>query len=151
MKRTILLILCAALALASGADSQTPGERRMGESVVKLDSNLVLIPAKNRNPLGLRLEENTSRPFSGYLSTYAEHFIGLERYELSKFECAMSGAGMGLTYGLFLGAAGMTFAGMDEKAAWYVAGAAALSGALFGASKADDPAFRVRLRWEPTR
>jgi hypothetical protein len=43
----------------------------------------------------------------------------------------------------------MAVGAWDEGAAWYIAGAAALAGALLGGTiKAEDPKFRVRLRWE---
>lgn len=148
MTRTIVLIVCLFFAHPSGVDSQTSGGDRTSERVVRTDTSLVLPAAGNRDPLTLRLEENTARPLSTYMTTNAERFVGIERYELSRLQCAMSGAEMGFQYGLFAGAAGMMSGAWDEPAGWYIAGAAALVGAIFGTVKADDPGFRVRLRWD---
>jgi len=149
MTRTIVLIVCLFFAHPSGVDSQTSGGDRTSERVVRADTSLVLPAAGNRDPLTLRLEENTARPLSTYLATNAERFVGIERYELSRLQCAMSGAEMGFQYGLFAGAAGLASGAWDERTGWYIAGAAALAGAIFGGTaKADDPGFRVRLRWD---
>jgi hypothetical protein len=149
--RAILFAVCFSLACVSGSFSQTSGERRSEDGVVRLDSNLVFSPAGHRDPLVLRLEENTARPLSTYLSTPKERFFGIERYKPSAFEYTLEGAGAGLTYGLVAAAAGMSLGAWDENTGWYIAGAAALTGALFGAKKADDPGFRVRIRWDPSK
>lgn len=149
MTRTIVLIVCLFFAHPSGVFSQTTGGDRTSERAVRTDTSLALLPAENRDPISLRLEENTARFLSTYFDRNAERFIGLERYELSRFQCAISGADVGLTYGLIAGAAGMMSGAWDERTGWYIAGAAALAGAIFGGTvKADDPGFRVRLRWE---
>jgi len=149
MTRTIVLIFCLFFAHPSGVGSQTSGGDRASERVVRTDTSLALPPAGNRDPITLRLEENTARPLSTYFDRNAERFIGLERCELSRFQCAVSGAEIGFQYGLFAGAAGMTSGAWDERTGWYIAGAAALAGAIFGGTvKADDPGFRVRLRWD---
>ncbi len=149
--RAILLAVCFFLAYVPGTLSQTSDERRSDDRVVRLDSNLVFTPAKNRDALVLRLEENTARPLSTYLSSPKERFFGIERYKPSLFECTLDGAGAGLTYGLAAAAAGMSLGAWDESTGWYMAGAAALAGAIFGAKKADEPGFRVRIRWEPSQ
>ena len=149
MTRTVVLIVCLFFAQPSGVGSQTSGGDRASERVVPTDTSLALPPAGNRDPIVLRLEENTTRPLSTYLTTNARRFVGIERYELSRFQCAVSGAEMGFKYGLFAGAAGMASGAWDERTGWCIAGAAALAGAIFGGTvKADDPGFRVRLRWD---
>jgi hypothetical protein len=149
--RAILLAVCFCLACVPDSFSQTSGERRADDGVVRLDSNLVFTPAPHRDPLVLRLEENTARPLSTYLSNPKERFFGIERYKPSMLECTLTGAGAGLTYGLAAAAAGMSMGAWDESTGWYMAGAAALAGAVFGAKKADDAGFRVRIRWEPSQ
>ena len=149
MTRTIVLTVCLFFAHPSGVGSQTPAGSHPEERAVRTDTSLALPPAGNRNPITLRLEENTARPLSTYFDRNAERFMGLERYELSRFQCAVSGAEMGFQYGLFAGAAGLASGAWDERTGWYIAGAAALAGAIFGGTaKADDPGFRVRLRWD---
>jgi hypothetical protein len=149
--RAILLAVCFFLACVPGSFSQTSGERRPDDGVVRLDSNLVFTPAKHRDPLVLRLEENTARPLSTYLSSPKERFFGIERYKPSLLDCTLDGAGAGLTYGLAAAAAGMSMGAWDESTGWYMAGAAALVGAIFGVKKAEEPGFRVRIRWEPSQ
>ncbi|MBP2680805.1 MAG: hypothetical protein H6Q78_668, partial [Candidatus Krumholzibacteriota bacterium] len=45
MNRAIVLAICLVLALVPGVFSQTSGERRADDGVVRLDSNLVFTPA----------------------------------------------------------------------------------------------------------
>jgi hypothetical protein len=146
--RAILVAVCFLVSCAPDVFSQTSGERRADDGVVRLDSNLVFSPAADRDPLRLRLEQNTARPLSAYLSTSTERYFGFERYKPSALECALDGAGTGLTLGMAAAAAGMTFGGWDESAGWYIAGAAALTGALLGAKKADEAGWKVRIRWD---
>ena len=56
---------------------------------------------------------------------------------------------MGMTMGMIAGAMGMTAGLWDEKSSWYIAGAMAALGAIWGHTKADDPGWTVRVRWEP--
>jgi len=151
MNRAIVLAICLVLALVPGVFSQTSGERRADDGVVRLDSNLVFTPAGKRDPLAVRLEQNTARPLTMYLSTSTDRFFGFERYRPTELECALDGAGEGLTYGLIAAAAGMSMGAWDEPTGWYIAGAAALTGAIFGAKQAGDQGLRVRIRWDPSQ
>lgn len=126
------------------------GDAQSEPAVLPLDSSLVFVPLDESGVLSRRFEENTARPLSAYLAVGADRFYGFERYELSKAQCALYGADSGVTLGLIAGALGMSAGLWDERTAWYIAGAAAVLGALRGASMADEPAFRVRLRWDDT-
>ena len=132
----------------TAGDRKKPAEPRSEPRVVELDSTLVFTPLDGRDLLTHRLQQNTARPLSSYLAVSAERFYGVERYELSKTQCALFGADTGMTLGLMAGALGMTVGLWDERTAWSIAGAAAALGAVRGMSVADEPAFRIRLRWD---
>jgi len=149
MARTLLLIAVVLCVYPAGARPQAPADSLPKPSVVRSDSRLVPAPLEARISLTDRFEQNTARPLATYLGVSAARFYGWEWYELPRFECVLGGADIGLTCGLIAGAAGMTSGAWDEPTAWYIAGAAAMLGAIFGGKvMADDPQFRVRLRWE---
>jgi hypothetical protein len=83
-----------------------------------------------------------------YLAAYSARFYGLERYEASTGELALYGIGTGASLGLFAGALGQTLGLWDEDKSWLLVGAMTALGAVWGASKADDPEWRYRYRWE---
>lgn len=92
----------------------------------------------------------TAAADGGTLITYHARFLGLEPYELTRFDTALEGAGRGMTLGLLAGAIGTTTGMFGEDTAWYVAGGMAALGALFGGTYgAPDPAHRIRYRWMP--
>ena len=149
MAKTLFLIAVAWCVFAAAARPQTPVDSLPKPSVIRSDSTLVPAPLEARMSLTDRFEQNTARPLSTYLGVSAARFYGWEWYERPRFECVVAGADMGLTCGLIAGAAGMTSGAWDEPTAWYIAGAAAMLGAIFGGKvMANDPQFRVRLRWE---
>jgi hypothetical protein len=171
MTRGFLTVVLASLLCTSGpavhclysadgsSEAPGPGEKKAAvqeesaappskPAVAQTDSSLALVPLDDGHVLSQRLEENAARPLSTYLAVGAREFYGIERYEMTRLECALTGLDSGLTLGLFAGALGMTAGLWEERTAWYVVGAAAALGALRGVSKADDPAFRVQLRWE---
>jgi len=149
MTRSLLLAVSLVCALAAESRPQTAPVNVSKPAAVRLDSALVSKPAGSSLRLMQCFQENAARPFSSYLARNAWRAYGLETYEMSRLQCAVAGADMGLTLGLIAGAAGMMSGALDEKQGWYVAGAAAALGALFGgAVKADDPSFRIRLRWD---
>ncbi len=94
---------------------------------------------------------DTERPLSNiYLSINSNRFLGLQKYELSRLECAARGLDMGATLGLFLGAIGTTSGLLKERDAWYLVGAMTTVGAILGGSVgAKNPKWRVRIRFEP--
>jgi hypothetical protein len=149
--RTLFLVAALLCGYSTQAASQTPADSLPTRAVVHVDSSFVVAPLGDSVPSTRRFEENTARPLSTYLSVNATRLCGYEWREMSRFECAIEGVDVGLTCGLVAGAAGMMSGAWDEPTAWYIAGAAAMVGALFGGTvKADDPRFRVRLRWEPS-
>jgi hypothetical protein len=140
------MVLLLLLFASSAVWAQEPPASR----VVELDSNLVLTRVEIDDPLKFRFQSNTAKPLSAYLSTSAERFYGFRYHKLSRLECAWQGAGTGMTLGMIAGAAGMMSGAFDEDEAWYLVGAAAALGAIFGTMKADDPKFNIQLRWEPS-
>ena len=147
----MLMVWCLAVSTAWSQDTLQPGGKDASKGgVVRLDSNLVLTPDRADDPLAFQFRNNTARPLSAYLSTSNNAFFGYKMVQLSRMECAWQGAGVGMTLGMIGAAAGMASGMFDEDASWYMVGAAAALGAIFGATKADDPKFSVQLRWEPT-
>ena len=98
---------------------------------------------------GVRLRDNPT-PGSLYLSLLNEGTYGWHPFTLSRLDLALEGADIGMSLGLLAGAAATTFAGWDDGDAWYLAGALAAVGALWGGTKgANNSALRIRYRWEP--
>ena len=95
------------------------------------------------------LRNSAERTYSGPdLVAYSHRFYGIERYEVTRLNMVLEGAGAGATLGLFMGAVGTTTGLFDEQTGFYLMGAAAALGALLnGTVGADDPAKRVRYRW----
>ena len=72
---------------------------------------------------------------------------GFEVYRLSRMQCTIKGAGMGATAGFMAGAFGEMAGAWDEKNCWYIAGAMAAFGALYGGGiKADDEGWNLKIR-----
>lgn len=93
-------------------------------------------------------QPNTGIPAGTYLTTYNAHLYGLETYEMSRVDLALEGVGMGASVGLLAGAVANTIGVWDEDKTWLLVGAMSALGAVWGASKADEPKWRVRVRWE---
>ncbi len=98
-----------------------------------------------------RFRFGTVLPFSSQFSINTHTMFGYEVYRASRYECALQGAGAGMTMGMATGAFGMMTGAWDEREAWYIAGAAAAMGAIFGTVKSDDPEWNIRIRWDPDR
>jgi hypothetical protein len=149
--KAFLLAAAAAWFLPAGASPQAQTDSVPEIPAVRSDTSLVVTPFTTSISLTERFEQNTARPLSSYLGVSAARFYGWEKVERPRYECVLLGADMGFTYGLVAGAAGMSAGVWDEPTAWYVAGAAAMLGAILGNKlMANDPAFRVRLKWEPS-
>jgi hypothetical protein len=97
------------------------------------------------------LRSTTSLSFYSRPDINRYTMFGYEVYRASPYECALQGAGMGMSLGMAAGAFGMMTGAWDERRAWYIAGATAAAGALFGTAKSDDPGWSIRLRPNPGR
>jgi hypothetical protein len=72
---------------------------------------------------------------------------GFEVYRLSRMQCAIKGAGAGVTAGFMAGALGEMAGAWDEKSSFYIAGAMAVFGALYGGGvKSDDDGWNLQIR-----
>jgi hypothetical protein len=80
----------------------------------------------------------------------APNLSGFEFYRISRMRSTLEGAGMGATDGLMAGAFGEMAGAWDERSSWYIAGAMAAFGALYGGGiKADDENWNLRIRLAP--
>ncbi len=148
MGRMLLFASVFFLAYAAEASPQSATKPSSKPPIIQLDSALVFHSFDQGEPLADRLEKNTAQALSGYLTVNAFSIGHFEQVELNRFQCAIQLGDVGLTCGLAAGAAGMAAGAWDEDTAWLIAGAAALASALIGGTvKADDPKFRVQLRW----
>jgi hypothetical protein len=108
-------------------------------------------------PSCLALPGHYYRPSVSYELSAAErpqtpNLSGIEVYRLSRMRCTIKGAGMGATAGFMAGAFGEMMGAWDEKSSWYLAGALAAFGALYGGGlKADDSGWNLQIRLEPDR
>ena len=98
-----------------------------------------------------RFESRMVLPFSMRSGINTHTMFGYEVYRASRYECALQGAGAGMTMGMAAGAFGMMTGALDEREAWYITGAAAAMGAILGTVKSDDPEWNIRIRWDPDR
>jgi hypothetical protein len=87
-------------------------------------------------------------PSDSYLAAYSAAWYGYQFEELSQVDLALEGMGTGATLGLFIGAIGNTLGFWDEDKSWMMVGAMSALGAAWGASKVEDPAWRIRLKWD---
>jgi hypothetical protein len=94
------------------------------------------------------LQNNARLSSDASLAAYSAKFYGLEVEELSAVDLALEGAGTAASLSLFVGAIGNTLGLWDEDKTWLMVGAMSALGAAWGASKVDDPKWRIRLRWE---
>jgi hypothetical protein len=145
----VALVVLGVLVTPAFGQSPPPKEKTAPD-VVHLDSSLVLTPVEGLDALSDPFSLNTARPLTSYLATSADRFYGFRRYKLSRFDCALQGAGLGMKIGMIGAALGSTFGNLDEDTGWYIAGAAALLGAIWGGTvKAEDPEWNIQIRWEP--
>jgi hypothetical protein len=95
-----------------------------------------------------RITEEGQVPSDAYLAVYTARWYGYRVEDLSTIDLALEGVGTGATMGMFLGAVGHALGLWDEDKAWLLVGAMSALGGAWGASKADDPTWRYRLRWD---
>ena len=113
-------------------------------TVKAYSSNLVL-PARYYHT-------NINFDLSAIEVPHKPNLSGYEVYRLSRMRCTIKGAGMGATAGFMAGAFGEMAGAWDEKSCWYIAGAMAAFGALYGGGvKADDKEWNLQIRLEPER
>jgi hypothetical protein len=153
MKHSLVAIILA-LAVCICATTPAAQQEPAGESKpAKTDSSVTLGKGLDEG-LSDHFRRSALQPVSGTELSLQRSFrlSGFKQVQMSQFECTVKGADIGITMGLFAGAAGMTMGLLDEDDAWYIAGAAALVGAFFGGtSGAKDPKFNMRLSWDPER
>ena len=153
----VLFLMCTAALAPALSWSQTSSSTEEPAAVQTLpgsalgDSSRVFLPESGTDAFDTPFRSNTERPLSMYLARNTRLLLGYEVYRASKMECAWEGVGMGMTLGMCAGALGMTAGMWDERSSWYIAGAMAALGAIWGSTKSNDPTWSVRVRWEPER
>ena len=130
------------LALALGG-AASPAAGQLIDEIGRVDTIVVTppfsclrLPALYTEP---RLDFSLSEPARPNLS-------GFELYSLTPMESTMKGASAGMTLGFMAGALGEMTGAWNEKSAFGIAGAAAIFGALYGNSRADDSRWNLRIR-----
>ncbi|MDD3643221.1 MAG: hypothetical protein PHQ19_07165 [Candidatus Krumholzibacteria bacterium] len=142
MRAGTILIAAAVLAMAHpGAASPAGGQElaggeRVDTIVVRPPLFSLTLPARYTEP---RLDFSLTAPARPNLS-------GFELHRLSPMESTLKGAGAGMTLGFMAGALGEMGGAWDEKSAFGIAGAAAIFGALYGNSRADDRGWSLQIR-----
>jgi len=127
-----------------GDSTSTQTVATAGDSTSVRSLGMLMLLADERYRSGLMLSYSAR---SG-IDTHAL-LGGYRLYRASAYEMALQGAGAGMTMGVAAGAFGMMTGAWDEREAWYIAGAAAAAGAIFGTVKSDDSAWNIRIRWDP--
>ncbi len=75
--------------------------------------------------------------------------FGPKKVKLSRYDSALKGAGAGMKLGWVAGCLANNANLWGEKTTWYLAGAAAAAGALFGGTVgADNPSWNVGFEWD---
>lgn len=159
-KRALRVAVSVLLVMTSAASAQT--EPTGDEPEIQIETPVVVKAARRsdgsfdgnllrnyflRNYLrNYLLNNSTSSQDHADLKSHAAGFCGLERYELSPADLAFQGLGMGASMGLCAGAIGSSFGWWDEDKALLMTGAMSALGALWTATKADDPSWRYRYR-----
>ncbi len=144
----ILLILPASSMAQSGGESDSLSARAVtapADSTRDFSIGMLMLRTDER------FRSSTVLPFSTSFGINTHTMFGYRVYRASRYECALQGAGAGMTMGMAAGAFGMMSGAWDEREAWYIAGAAAAMGAIFGTAKSDDPEWNIRIRWDPDR
>ena len=92
---------------------------------------------------------NTNLVFSVRKQRPANSLMGYEIYRASRMQCTVQGASAGATMGLMAGAFGEMVGAWDDDTSWYIGGAMAAFGALYGGKiKADDKGWNLQIRWD---
>ncbi len=153
-RRTIAAIFMTLLLVSGPSHGQgaEPGDSLSAEPVpARSDSSLNVSLGMLMLMMDNRTRVATSLSFYGRPDLNLPALYGYEVYRASPYECTLRGAGMGMSLGMAAGAFGMMTGAWDERRAWYIAGAAAAGGALFGRAKSDDPGWSIGVRLKPDR
>ncbi|MFH1278482.1 MAG: hypothetical protein ABIK65_08900 [Candidatus Eisenbacteria bacterium] len=154
----VILVLAAAAAIAgavgSSANTPAPGPRLRPTDFMLGAEPLRWKPGV---PLGLSSPPSPRSAPGGRLSLSHVRTLPVESIfrprtiELSRFDCALKGAGAGMRAGLFAGLLARELGAFDSgRVPWQWAGAAAAMGALFGGTiGSEDSRWNVEVRWDP--
>jgi hypothetical protein len=95
---------------------------------------------------------DTKLTFSVKRERPLNRLMGYEIYRASEMQCTLKGASMGASLGLMAGAFGEMMGTWDEDTSWFIGGAMAAFGALYGGKiKADDDGWSLQIRWDEGR
>ena len=147
----IIIFLLIIPGVSHGQGKQSADTLSAGSMPAQSDSStaqsfdLLLLQMYNRK------QPATSLSFYSRPDFNTQMLLRYEIYRASVYECALRGAGAGMSIGMAAGAFGMMTGAWDERRAWTIAGAAAAVGALFGTAKSDDPKWSIRVRLDPDR
>ena len=146
--RSAVTALVALLILPAGSLAQStaaPDTVPVDSSAVSPTRSLLFLPDRF-------YQTGTTLTFS--MKPQSDHLrlFGYRKYEATRLECAYQGAARGVTLGMAAGAFGMMVGAWDEEETWYIAGAMAALGALYGGFIKDDaPSWKLRIRYDPDR
>ncbi len=89
--------------------------------------------------------------FLNYSPTlHLDEIYGPRRVELSRYQCALKGAGLAANAGWILGCLANQTDLWERKTSWYLVGAAAATGALLGGTLgADNASWNIGIDWDP--
>jgi hypothetical protein len=144
MKGSAAILAIALAAAAPAAGQGMADSARVDTIVVRPGPSVLALPAsyyQTRIDYSLTMPAARSRP----------NLSGFEAYRLSRMQSTIKGAGMGMTAGFMAGALGEMTGAWNEKAAFGIAGAMAVFGALYGNHRADDDGWNLQIRLQEDR
>jgi hypothetical protein len=151
--RTIIRALCtAALVLAATAAARANPPAGTDTTRASVPSP-TLAPVEPPVPVSFQdymLRDRFGAGTPNYLSMTLD-VTSMQWYRTpTRFEAVMNGAGAAATLGMFIGALGTTFDWFDEDTSWWVTGAMATAGALYGGMRYQPqaPGLRYRIGFE---
>ncbi len=140
----ILFLLSVSLPL-SATGQRISGSANVDTIIVKPRPSCLTLPEHYYHT-------NINYSLSTLAAPQTPNLSGFEAYRLSRMRCTIKGAGIGATAGFMAGAFGEMAGAWDEGTSWYIAGAMAAFGALYGGGiKADDERWNLQIRLEPER
>lgn len=144
MRRIAVILFLFLLILPLSATGQGIADSaRVDTIVVKPKPSCLSLPAhyyQTKIDYSLSMFDKSQTP----------NLSGFEVYRLSRMQSTLKGAGMGMTAGFMAGAFGEMAGAWNEDAAFAVAGAMAVFGALYGGGvKADEKGWNLQIRLKP--